>query len=77
MMPLQNTDQDPDIDLFGSAKDRWKRMRTIMNPTFTTSKLKVLLPLMQKCSTRLLDELENNTDIELNISKLAFYIKNY
>jgi cytochrome P450 len=68
-MPMQNSDEDRDTDLFASAKDRWKRMRTLMNPTFTTSKLKILLPLMQKCSTRLLDEIEANTGIELNISK--------
>ena len=68
--PFQASDQQPEQDLFGSSKDRWKRMRTLMNPTFTTSKIKILLPLMQKCSNRLLEEIAKSTDREININNL-------
>ena len=66
---MRNSDDDAETDLFSAAKDRWKRMRTLMNPTFTTSKIKLLMPLMQKCSSRLMEAIEKNTDRELNISK--------
>ena len=33
-------DNEPLSDLFMATRSRWKRMRTIMNPTFSSAKLK-------------------------------------
>ena len=33
-------DTAPTAHLFTSSKSRWKKMRTIMNPTFSVSKLR-------------------------------------
>lgn len=37
---LARSDDDPHLDLFQSSRARWKRMRTIMNPTFSSAKLR-------------------------------------
>jgi cytochrome P450 len=34
------SDEDPKMDLFLSTNKRWKRMRNIINPTFSPAKLK-------------------------------------
>ena len=36
-------------NLFGSEGEKWKRMRTITSPSFTSGKLKGMVPLMEKC----------------------------
>ena len=36
-------------NLFNSEENEWKRMRTITSPSFTSGKLKGMLPLMEKC----------------------------
>ena len=38
--PLARRDNDPRVDVFSANRARWKRMRTIMNPTFSSSKLR-------------------------------------
>lgn len=40
MSPHISSDNDPSLDLFTSGGERWKRFRTIMNPTFTSTKVK-------------------------------------
>lgn len=67
--PLQVSEEDPKSSLFQSTRGRWKRMRNIINPTFSTAKLKDLLPLITMCSDRLLETIENNLEKEINIKK--------
>ena len=43
-------------------------MRTIMNPTFSSAKLRELGPLLVQCADRLVDVLETDNVKELNIS---------
>ena len=40
MSPHISTDDDPSLDLFTSGGEKWKRYRTIMNLTFTWTKIK-------------------------------------
>nr|QUF59378.1 cytochrome p450 CYP3045C1 [Brachionus angularis] len=71
---LGRSADDPAIDLFESTKLRWKKMRTLMNPTFSSAKLRELGPLLILCSDRLISVLENETEKELNISE---YLKRF
>nr|QEV83812.1 cytochrome P450 [Brachionus rotundiformis] len=66
--PWQFSDNSPKMDLFLSSNKRWKRMRNIINPTFSPAKLKELIPIMTKCTQRFIDILEQNLDKEIIIS---------
>ena len=44
-------------------------MRNIMNPTFSSSKLRELAPLVIKCTDRLVVKLNENIDKEIDISQ--------
>jgi cytochrome P450 len=57
-------------NLFNSVRGRWKRMRNIMNPTFSSAKLKELNPLMLKCSDRLVSKFDSLIDKEINVAEL-------
>ena len=52
---FMNRDKNPNLhkvmgnNLFSSEEDKWKRMRTITSPSFTSGKLKGMVPLMEKC----------------------------
>ncbi len=39
-LPLETDDSNPVKSLIRATKSRWKRMRVIMNPTFSSLKLK-------------------------------------
>lgn len=43
VVPLQHKEDAPNINLLLAARGRWKRLRLIMNPTFSSSKLKEVL----------------------------------
>nr|QEV83793.1 cytochrome P450 [Brachionus rotundiformis] len=62
-------DNAPDHMLFTASRSRWKIMRNIMNPTFSSAKLKELGPLLIKCTDRMTQTMENNTEIEIDISE--------
>ena len=40
MFPIQYSDNVSNLNLAMSSKSRWKRMRNVLNPTFSTTKLK-------------------------------------
>lgn len=67
--PFQFADDSPKMDLFLSTNKRWKRMRNIINPTFSPAKLKELLPIMKKCTERFMNILDKNSDQEIIISE--------
>nr|QVK45585.1 cytochrome P450 [Brachionus paranguensis] len=66
---LIRKENDPYIDLFESTKGRWKRMRMIMNPTFSSAKLRELGPILVNCADRLIDVLNKEGDAEINVSE--------
>nr|AHL88987.1 cytochrome p450 3045C4 [Brachionus koreanus] len=67
---LIRKENDAYIDLFESTKNRWKRMRMIMNPTFSSAKLRELGPILVNCADRLIDVLnKDGNDAEINVSE--------
>ncbi|CAF0718008.1 unnamed protein product [Brachionus calyciflorus] len=73
--PLRRKDDDPNLDLFQSTKNRWKRMRMIMNPTFSSAKLRELGPILVNCTDRLIDVL--NQDGQMSEINIAQYFKRF
>ena len=67
--PFQFSDDSPSTNLFFSTGTRWRRMRNIINPTFSTAKLRELLPIMTNCSERLEKLIQSNAGKELSISE--------
>ena len=48
---------------------RWKSMRAIMNPTFSSMKLRSLQPLLNLCVERLVDQIEKTNQQEVSIAQ--------
>ncbi|KAJ7372188.1 Thromboxane-A synthase [Desmophyllum pertusum] len=48
-----------DKGLFGARDDDWKRVRSILTPTFSSSKLKEIVPIMEEAANILLSKFEN------------------
>ena len=47
--------------LFGARDDDWKRVRSILTPTFSSFKLKEIVPIMEEAADILLSKFENLT----------------
>jgi cytochrome P450 len=56
-------------DLLLSSKETWRRLRSIISPTFSQAKMRELFPLMQMCSDRFLNLIEANGEQEINIAE--------
>jgi len=52
--------------LLSAAGMTWKRMRNIMNPTFSSLKLRELNPLLVKCVDRLVDKIKRSSSGDIN-----------
>ena len=63
-VPAQYKDNDFDTNVGSSSKLRWKRLRNILQPTFSPQKLKEILPLMRTCADRFIHKVEENLDKE-------------
>ncbi|XP_070180865.1 cytochrome P450 3A24-like isoform X2 [Littorina saxatilis] len=57
---MAGTTRPPTIDkgLFFAGGTAWKRIRNLMTPTFTASKLKNMCPVIDRCSHNLVDNLQ-------------------
>ncbi|CAG2167944.1 unnamed protein product [Oppiella nova] len=55
--------------LFNSRGDDWRRLRSILSPTFTSGKMRKMYPMVRECLNDLLDQLDvcavNGNDINL------------
>lgn len=58
------------VNLFTASADQWRRQRHVINPTFTTMKLKTMVPLMNRCIDSMLMKIEEISGDELNIYTL-------
>ncbi|CAF2836633.1 unnamed protein product [Rotaria sp. Silwood2] len=56
--------------LFSAHGNQWRRQRHVINPTFTTVKLKMMTPLMNKCIASMMKKTDENNDKEFNIFAL-------
>ncbi|GMR45013.1 hypothetical protein PMAYCL1PPCAC_15208, partial [Pristionchus mayeri] len=48
-------DSDPRMNLFGSRGSRWKRLRTLASPSFSTNSLKKIMPIVEDSAIKLVD----------------------
>ena len=53
---------------------RWKRMRLLMNPSFSSAKIRDMDPLIIKCTDRLIEQFENKSEEEVYIN---MYMKRF
>ena len=73
--PLNGSDHDKGKPLISAFKTAWKRQRLIMNPTFSTAKLKEMGPLFTKCLDRLIEKM--NKDENLGEVNFHLYLKRF
>nr|APA31882.1 cytochrome p450 06345 [Brachionus plicatilis] len=66
---LNPRDSSPYVDLFIAKNSQWKRMRMVMNPTFSSAKLRELSPVLINCADRLIDVLDKETDKPVNVAQ--------
>nr|QUF59376.1 cytochrome p450 CYP3045A1 [Brachionus angularis] len=68
--PLDRQDDASKQSIITATKGRWKRMRNIMNPTFSSSKMRELYPSMKLCIDKLLEKIDQNVDQEIDVMSL-------
>ncbi len=56
--------------LFTAHGSQWRRQRHVINPTFTTLKLKTMIPLMNKCIESMIVKVNEMNGSEFNIYTL-------
>ena len=71
---ISRSEDNEKIGLFSASKLRWKRMRNIMNPTFSTSKLREVSPAIKKCVDRMVKALDSEKDKKTNV---IFFFKRF
>ncbi|CAF3497399.1 unnamed protein product [Rotaria socialis] len=64
---LQSILQKKGSNLFSAKANQWRRQRHVINPTFTTLKLKTMTPLMNKCIESMMSKLNETNCKEFNI----------
>ncbi|CAF1184641.1 unnamed protein product [Rotaria sordida] len=57
-------------NLFSARANQWRRQRYVINPTFTTGKLKMMTPLVNQCITSMTKKIDENNNNEFNIFAL-------
>ena len=50
------------LNLLEAKDEKWKRIRNILTPTFSTGKIKLMVPLIEKSCDTLMTKLENIAD---------------
>uniref|UniRef100_A0A914XCR5 Cytochrome P450 n=1 Tax=Plectus sambesii TaxID=2011161 RepID=A0A914XCR5_9BILA len=63
-------DKDSRVNVFSARGLRWKRLRTITNPTFSASKLKAMEPTIQDSIRALMHQFEKKVDEPFDIYPL-------
>jgi cytochrome P450 family 3 subfamily A len=67
---LSNLSKSKGAHLFNAHASQWRRQRHVINPTFTTLKLKTMTPLMNKCIESMLMKVNEMNGSEFNIFTL-------
>jgi cytochrome P450 len=66
-------ENDGKVHLFRASGARWRRQRHVINPTFSSAKLKLMSPLVNGCIEAMIDkvsQMTNSEDKEINIYEL-------
>ncbi|CAF0908761.1 unnamed protein product [Rotaria sordida] len=58
------------INLFGANGDHWRRQRHVINPTFSTTKLKLTSPIVNECIDALMNKIQEKENQEFDIYTL-------
>ncbi|XP_074648000.1 cytochrome P450 3A8-like [Tubulanus polymorphus] len=56
--PLNDETSEENVNMFVAEGYRWKRLRSIVSPVFTTSKLKSMTPLMTGCVSTMMERMD-------------------
>jgi len=56
---LMKTVRGHQVHMFGASGSTWRRQRHVINPTFTTAKLRLMSSLVNHCMKSLMDKLKN------------------
>jgi cytochrome P450 len=70
---ILRVEKDGNIHLFRASGERWRRQRHVINPTFSSAKLKIMSPLVNGCIEAMLNkvsQIADNKDKEINIYEL-------
>jgi cytochrome P450 len=68
--------EDPnarDVNLFSATGLRWKRQRFIINPTFSSAKLKQMTPLMHRTLTKLMTKIDEEYHMNAPFDIYAYF----
>jgi thromboxane-A synthase len=60
--PLEDRSTTKGVHLFSATGDKWRRQRSIINPTFSPLKIKRMLPIINDCVSDLMIKLEEFTE---------------
>jgi cytochrome P450 len=58
--PLEDRRTTKGVHLFSATGDEWRRQRAIINPTFSSLKMKRMLPIIDDCISTLIKKLEES-----------------
>ncbi|XP_046373795.1 cytochrome P450 3A24-like [Haliotis rufescens] len=63
VFPVQvDPDKDEDVHMFFARGERWKRLRSIVNPAFSSAKMRMMSPVINKCVDNLVDNVGGECD---------------
>ncbi|XP_071089091.1 cytochrome P450 3A24-like [Haliotis cracherodii] len=63
VFPVQvDPDKDEDVHMFFARGERWKRLRSIVNPAFSSAKMRMMSPVINKCVNNLVDNVGGECD---------------
>ncbi|XP_074642689.1 cytochrome P450 3A29-like [Tubulanus polymorphus] len=60
--PLQPDPDDTAVHMLSAQGERWKRLRTIINPTFSATKMKLMSPLIHRSIDDMMDKLKAHNE---------------
>ena len=55
------------VHLFGAEGDRWRRQRSILNPSFSSAKLQLMFPLVEQSIGTMMQKIAQKENEEFNI----------
>ncbi|GFN83402.1 cytochrome p450 3a29-like [Plakobranchus ocellatus] len=69
LWPVQvDPDSDEDVHIFFARGTRWKRLRNVVNPAFSASKIRQMAPVVNDCINQLLEVIKDSSKSEADRS---------